>query len=330
MPTTLTPAPQKAPPALTGWTPEIVAGLLAAGLAPAKLRRLIVSLTLDEYEAADHTELKNDYQIDFAPPEELRLDSSVTPLLLGSPDYPPALSYVSSAPVILFARGDISALAVGVAIVGTRKPSSIASATVPPAVYAAERMNAPVHSGLALGVDAMAHRAALRRSLKTVAVLATHPTNPSPDQNKSLAEEILDAGGALVSEQLPSVLHRSAPALVARNRIIAGLSAVTVPAEAGLRSGTMGTISAAIELARPVVTPVPGLAHRDLEGAKGLMALAGLISLDEAGLRLSAKLLADLKAAPTPATYTAETPTELISAICLAFGFSPAFANTMG
>ena len=318
----LIPQPSKASPPNEGWTPEIVVSLLNAGCPNKTVKELITSVSFSDYESSSASDLglKEKYGL-----EALPLSPEVTPLLLGTPSYPAALSYVSSAPAVLFLRGNPEALALGVAVVGTRAPSSIAKKTVPPAVYAARLFGVPVHSGLALGVDAMAHREALDRGVLTTAVLATHPTFPSPGENIALANEILANNGAIVSEQLPSVTSRHPSALVARNRIIAGLSAVIIPAEAGLRSGTMGTVASAFELNRPVVVPVPSSHDADLPGAKGLLALAGLGDLGAAGLRLNEAKMDELRARPYAATALASTQTELVNLVRLAYGFSPAF-----
>jgi len=330
-----------------GWSAPLVESLLAAKLSSNRLRELLVSFTPDELLVESDDELASRFQpargsspLDVTALRELlaacpHQDPDLAPhsigdtsqvrcLLLGTPDYPAALDASPAPPLLLYVRGSLVALATpGIALVGTRRPSGIAKGTVPATVAAAVELSLPIVSGLALGVDAMAHDAAIAAGLPTVAVLASHPSHPTPKSNTDLAERILAAGGALVSEQPPATSSASAQALVARNRIIAGLASCLVPAEASLRSGTMHAVAAAFRASRPVVVPIPRATAHRFEGAEGLLALAGLRPLPPEVLRLDAALQAHLDAGPHPANAVAETREELRQMLRLAHLFSP-------
>jgi DNA processing protein len=323
--TTIAEAPTASPAnrtPLAGWTAETVRLLLCGGAPNARAKHIITSLSFDDYFKANDEELRerglSRYELGS---DELSED--VTALLLGTPEYPAALSLLRTAPVLLFVRGNLAALTVGVGIVGTRAISALGRATVPAAVAAAVRLKVPVHSGLALGVDALAHQLALDAGLLTCAVLATHPTNPSPSANVALATSILEHGGALVSEQRSDVTTPAGPNLMARNRVIAGLSSVVVPAEAGLPSGTLYTVAAALENDRPLVVPVPKNAARKWPGARGLLALTGNAPLTAKDLHVTKDCWAEVERRGWVANAAPESPEALTEMICLAHWFSP-------
>ncbi len=143
----------------------------------------------------------------------------------------------------------------------------------------AERLAAAqlvVVSGLALGIDAAAHRGAVNEG-QTLAVLGSGLRNLHPRSHAGLARKILDSGGAIVSEYLPT--HPSYPAnFPERNRLISGLARAVVVVEAGLRSGSLITARLALEQGREVlavpgsvVSPVSAGCHRLLKQGAGLV-----------------------------------------------------------
>jgi DNA processing protein len=278
-------------------------------------------MSFDEYLNAGSTELAElgiarvDYQeVDDA-------SEGVTAVLIGDDEYPVQLTRGPNPPVILYVRGNLSALSLGIGVVGTREAGDIARATVPPCIAAAKELGVTVFSGLAKGVDAMAHRGAVDSGVTTVAVLATYPTHVTPTANIALSKEILDSGGAVISESRQSVPR--AGLYFARNRIIAGLSSVVIPAEASLKSGTMGTVADALEWGRCLVVPVPSIARRNLPGAEALLALAGETVSPLQGLRVSAGLRGEIEKRGWIANACAATPGELRQFICLGHWFSP-------
>jgi DNA processing protein len=245
----------------------------------------------------------------------------VTAVLIGDDAYPTQLTCGPNPPVILYVRGNLGALSLGIGVVGTREAGDIARATVPPCISAAKELGVTVFSGLARGVDTMAHRGALDSGVATVAVVATYPTHVTPSPSVALSKEILDSGGAVISESRATVPR--AGLYFARNRIIAGLSSVVIPAEASLKSGTMGTVADALEWGRCLVVPVPSKTRRGLPGAEALLALAGETALPLRGLKVSAALRAEIEKRGWVANACATTPSELQQFICLGHWFSP-------
>ncbi len=111
-------------------------------------------------------------------------------------------------------------------------------------------------NGLALGTDALAHRAALRAGGITVSVLAGRLDIVHPRQHSQLAKQIIESGGALISEYAPGVPPRK-DQFVARNRIVSGLTQAALIIEAARKSGTLHTANFALEQGRSVLA-VPG------------------------------------------------------------------------
>lgn len=304
---------------LPGWTGELATSLLAGGLAPAKLRLLIQSLTFDQYVEADPTTLA-DLKIPRVTPTDHVFTHDIYPVLIGDPRYPAQLAAGPNPPVILFIRGPYEALKLGVAVVGTRAITDLGKRTVPPALSGAAELGVPVYSGLALGVDGLAHQTALDLGLSTSAVLATYPTAVTPRSHHALSESILEAGGCVLSESLETTPH--AGLLHARNRIIVGLSSVVVPAEASLGSGTMTAVAAALEWDRYLVVPLPRGAARETPGAAGLLALAGETKLERTDLKVTNATWERLANQDYVASALASTPTELTFYVTLAHRFS--------
>jgi len=161
--------------------------------------------------------------------------------------YPPLLREIPDPPLVLYYRGSLpdpeKAL---VAVVGTRKPSSQARVRAFEIGRDLGKAGFPVVSGLALGIDAMAHRGNIEAGAPTVAVLGSSPDMVYPPSNRDLARRILEIGGLILSEYPPETgpLKWNFPA---RNRIISGLSRGTVVVEAPERSGALITANFALD-----------------------------------------------------------------------------------
>ena len=162
----------------------------------------------------------------------------IVPVPMSSLRYPPALRTIADAPLVLYVRGSFDALAQpGVAVVGTRKATAHGLQIASRISEFLARNGWPVVSGLALGIDAAAHEGALLGKSPTVAVLAHGLARASPRANELLAQRILDAGGAWVSEHPPGAPARPEN-FVLRNRIQVGLSVASVIVEGALHSGS--------------------------------------------------------------------------------------------
>lgn len=143
-----------------------------------------------------------------------------------------------------------------VAIVGSRKPTSYGKEVTYRLSYELASRGIIIISGLALGVDGIAHRAALDAGGTTIAVVANGVDIIYPASHRSLAKEIIDKGGAIISEYPPGTEARDFYFL-ARNRIVSGLADAVVVTEAAIRSGTLSTVAHALDQGREVFV-VPG------------------------------------------------------------------------
>lgn len=147
------------------------------------------------------------------------------------------------------------------AIVGARKNTSYGEEIAYKLAYDAAKAGAVVISGLAYGIDSIAHRAALDAGGCTVAVLGTPIDEIYPRVHVGLANQIVENGGAVLSEYGPNAIARGAQEVktrfLARNRLIAGLADVVVVVEAAERSGSLNTASHALEQGKDIFA-VPG------------------------------------------------------------------------
>lgn len=176
------------------------------------------------------------------------------PLAIGDPGYPPQLAELDDAPPLLWALGDLSLLSRPlVALVGARNASSLGTRMARRLAAGLGEAGYAVVSGLARGVDAASHLAALETG--TIAVMAGGVDVAYPSENAVLAQEIAEKGLRL-SEQ-PMGLQPAARHFPARNRIIAGLARGVVVVEAAGRSGSLITARAALDQGREVLA-VPG------------------------------------------------------------------------
>lgn len=170
--------------------------------------------------------------------------------------YPTLLGEIAVPPPVLFYRGTLAREALRVAIVGTRTCSAYGRKAAYDLGLQLADAGVTVVSGLAYGVDKAAHEGALMGSGLTIAVLGSGIDCVYPREHVRLAEQIIAAGGCVMSEFLPwtSPLAYQFPQ---RNRIISGLSQAVVVMEAGAKSGALITASFALEQDREVLA-LPG------------------------------------------------------------------------
>lgn len=143
-----------------------------------------------------------------------------------------------------------------IAIVGSRRPTSYGKEITYQLAYELAQYGIIIVSGLALGVDGVAHRATLDAQGTTIAVLANSVDSIYPATHRQLAQDIVNSGGMIVSEYKPPTEARGYQFLE-RNRLISGLSNAVIVTEAALRSGTLSTVNHALEQGREVFV-VPG------------------------------------------------------------------------
>ena len=187
-------------------------------------------------------------------------------LMWDQPGYPSLLGEIDDAPPLLFVAGNVEILErPQLAVVGSRRASPPALDNAAAFSRCLARAGFTITSGLALGVDGAAHRAALDAQGSTIGVLGTGLEKLYPQRHKALAQEMIERGSAVVSEfpldagPLPGNFPR-------RNRIISGLSLGVLVVEAGTASGSLISARLAAEQGREVYA-IPGSIHHP--GAKG-------------------------------------------------------------
>jgi DNA processing protein len=246
-----------------------------------------------------------------------------TLLHLGHPDYPPLLQEIADPPPWLYVRGDVGCLGEPqLAVVGSRRPThrGLGDAADFAGALAAEGF--VVTSGLAYGIDAAAHRAALEAGGCTVAVLGSGLDRIYPARHADLAAAVAGRG-ALLSE-LPLGTPPRPQQFPSRNRIISGLSLGTLVVEAMPKSGSLVTARLALEQGREVFA-LPGSIHNPASRGCNALIRQGAVLVQEV-----ADILAELRGwiGPLPAAAGTEAgPPQPVggdeAATLAAIGFEP-------
>lgn len=210
---------------------------------PSKMAQLIANFNLDEVEA------------------DLRwLEEDNHHLLTWlDPNYPALLKEIYDPPPVLYAQGDLTCLKeTAIAMVGSRKPSITGAETARRFAFELAMSQLSIVSGLALGIDAQAHQGCLEAKGKTIAVLGTGIDCIYPRQHQELAAKISQDG--LLITEFPLKTKPIAGHFPRRNRIISGLSLITLIVEAAIHSGSLITARLALEQNRDVLA-IPGSIH---------------------------------------------------------------------
>jgi len=175
------------------------------------------------------------------------------------------LREVCDPPGVLFVRGKLlSEDGLAIAIVGTRHPTTYGRQMAERLAGGLARAGLTVISGLARGVDGVAHRSALAAGGRTVAVLGSGVLNVYPPEHAELADEIVRSGGAVLSENPPMTVPQGGM-FPQRNRIISGMSLGSIVVEAAYRSGALITARHAMEQNREVFA-LPGQVTNRMAG----------------------------------------------------------------
>jgi len=173
-----------------------------------------------------------------------------------APNYPAALSDLPDAPEVIWCIGSLEALAAPVvAIVGTRRATTYGERITRELSGALARAGACIVSGMARGIDGVAHTAALEAGGRTVAVLGTGVDIAYPASHRALYKRIAKAG--LLMSEMPPMAHSHGGSFLARNRMIAALARLVIIVEAPEKSGALSTGEHAVELNRDLAV-VPG------------------------------------------------------------------------
>ncbi len=180
----------------------------------------------------------------------------ITPLFITDKNYPQRLLHCYDAPTLLYYRGnaDLNASKI-ISIIGTRSNTDYGKQVTEKLVSELKELNALIVSGLAFGIDAIAHKAALQNELETVAVLAHGLNTIYPQQHKTLAKEIVQQGGLLT--EFTNGDKPDKHNFPKRNRIVAGLADATVVIETAIKGGSMITAELANNYNRDVFA-LPG------------------------------------------------------------------------
>ena len=216
--------------------------LISAGIDPKSAQEFLSFRTTIEPEKLLETIVKENIRVTF----------------LFDDTYPARLKEIYDPPFVLYSKGDLKNLAYPLAVVGTRNYSrygqEVIAKLLPPLIEA----NVSIISGLAIGIDSLAHEATLKSNGITWSVLGTGIDKNSiyPNTNRQLAQKIIDSGGCIISEFKPGTLGMPYH-FPMRNRIIAGLSFGTLVIEAAIKSGSLITAQLSLDYGREVMA-VPG------------------------------------------------------------------------
>lgn len=182
----------------------------------------------------------------------------ISKIALNASAFPECLRQIPDPPSQIYVLGNLASLLEKprLSVVGSRKVTPYGKGVTTELVRAVAAQGVVIISGLALGVDAVAHQAALDGGGRTIAVLPCGLDKPYPATNRQLARRILEQGGALISEYpegTPPLQHH----FIARNRLVSGLGDGLLVTEAAAKSGTLHTAGFALEQGRTVMA-VPG------------------------------------------------------------------------
>ena len=191
-------------------------------------------------------------------------------------EFPEGIKNISNPPIVLFGRGDKSLVfKTGVGIVGSRRPTSYGVSVTENFTRDFVENGLIIISGMALGIDSIAHRTCLKQKGKTIAVLGSGVDLPTPSEHMRLYEEIIKNGGAVVSE-FPLGMIPNKGSFPSRNRIISALSFAILIPEATSDSGALITAKEAFAQNRKVFV-VPGPITSSLsKGTNGLLSRGGI------------------------------------------------------
>ncbi|OGL40302.1 MAG: DNA protecting protein DprA [Candidatus Schekmanbacteria bacterium RIFCSPHIGHO2_02_FULL_38_11] len=203
--------------------------------------------------------------------EELRLinENSVEVLTLDSPEYPATLKTIHNPPPVLYVKGSIKDFEPGIAIVGSRNPTYYGKAITEKLTGELVARGFAIVSGMARGIDTVAHTTAIEKGGKTFAVLGSGLNVIYPQENSRLAERI-STSGAVISE-FPMKMPPHRENFPVRNRIISGLSLGTLVVEASEKSGALITAKQALEQGREVFAIPGNINARNSKGTNSLI-----------------------------------------------------------
>ena len=219
------------------------------------------------------------------------LDAGIAALTPEDPAYPRRLREIADPPSLLFVRGELAERDEwSISVVGTRRPTAYGKQVTRALTSELSAAGLTIVSGLARGIDGIAHQAALDQGGRTVAVVASGLDIVYPPEHKGMAQQIIESGGAIVSEY-PLGTRPDARFFPRRNRIISGVSLGTLVTEAGEKSGTWHTVNSALDQGRevyavpgPITSPQSAGANKVIQTSHGKLVTCAEDVLEELNL----------------------------------------------
>jgi len=243
----------------------------------------IILQTREDIEKYLNRKIKYDWDIDEIQAKAAQADRicrmrSIKMVTWNDADYPPLLREIYDPPPVLFYKGILpNPEKPLLGMVGTRRPSPESASQAYKIACDVGKAGISVVSGLALGIDAMAHRGNLASGAPGYAVLGSGLDEIYPSSNRIIAKKILESGGALLSEYHPG-MHPEKWHFPARNRIISALSRSVLVVEAPQKSGALITAGFALEHGKDLWVASSGLQEQQyssLNKKLGTIKLAG-------------------------------------------------------
>lgn len=215
---------------------------------------------------------------------QIILKKNITLVTREHPSYPHQLLQLSDAPICLYVKGNISEFDwksdLYIGVVGTRKPTEYGTQITRLLSRELAQAGIIIVSGLALGVDALAHLEAVKAGKKTIAFLGCGVNIIYPSTNADLYSRILEMGGLIISEFPPDAITLKGH-FVARNRLISGLSQGILVTEGLIHSGALITARYALQQGKDVFAP-PSPITSEYSGAPNLLLKEGAILVTSA------------------------------------------------
>lgn len=215
--------------------------------------------------------LKEEYRINLEKYEKYMIQNNIEIVNIYDKCYPEKLKRIYDKPIVLYVKGDKNILNnFSLAIVGCRENSEYGEIVASKISYDLAKEGIIVVSGLARGIDSIAHKGCLNANGKTIAVIGNGLDNIYPYENQKLADEIIKKGGLIVSEYIIGTKPEKMN-FPARNRIISGMSDGIVVVEAKMKSGTMITVDFALEQGKEVFAVPGNITSKNSEGTNELI-----------------------------------------------------------
>lgn len=215
--------------------------------------------------------LKEEYRIGLERYEIYMRQNNIELIHIYDKYYPKKLKTIYDKPIVLYIKGNKSILnEFSLAIIGCREHTKYGEIVAKNIAYKIAKNNIVTISGLARGIDSIAHKETLKAKGKTIAVIGSSIDNIYPEENKELAKEIIKNGGTIISEYVVGTKPQKMN-FPARNRIISGMTDGVVVIEAKRKSGTMITVDFALEQGKEVFAVPGNILSKNSEGTNELI-----------------------------------------------------------